>query len=102
MDNTLLEREQSILDMQAWRGVFKEGVEAGDGEAIVIMEPRDITAVLTPVDAKGLIGSTSRLGPDAFGPELARLGCSGARGGRLSTARRPSCTTRWTESSVSR
>jgi hypothetical protein len=66
MDNTLLEREQSILDMQAWRGVFKEGVEAGDGEAIVIMEPRDITAVLTPVDAKGLIGSTSRLGPDAF------------------------------------
>ena len=43
MDNTLLEREQSILDMQAWRGVFKEGVEAGDGEAIVIMEPRDLS-----------------------------------------------------------
>ena len=66
MDNTLLEREQSILEMQAWRGVFKEGADAGDGEAIVIKEPRDITAVLTPVDAKQLVGSTSRLGPDAF------------------------------------
>ena len=41
MDNTLLEREQSILDMQAWRGVFQERADAGDGEAIVIKEPRE-------------------------------------------------------------
>ena len=42
MDNTLLEREQSILDMKAWRGVFQERADAGDGEAIVIKEPRDL------------------------------------------------------------
>ena len=137
MEDTLLVRDQTILDMQAWRGVFQERADAGDGEAIVIKEPRDVTAVLTPVDAKELVGSTNRLGPDAFeivwmpspratsltrntkrrrgsiarrrragarsfGPELARLGCSGARGGGLSTARPLSCATRWTESSASR
>ena len=66
MDNTLLEREQSILDTQAWRGVFQEKADAGDSETIVIREPRDVTAVLTPIDAKQLVGSTSRLGPDAL------------------------------------
>ena len=66
MDDTLLEHEQSILDMQAWRGVFQERADAGDGEVIVIKEPRDVTAVLTPVDAKQLVGSTGRLAPDAF------------------------------------
>ncbi len=63
MDNALLEREQSILDMQAWRGVFQARADAGDGEAIVIKEPRDVTAVLTPVDAKELVGSTESPGP---------------------------------------
>jgi hypothetical protein len=66
MEDTLLVRDQTILDMQAWRGVFQERADAGDGEAIVIKEPRDVTAVLTPVDAKELVGSTNRLGPDAF------------------------------------
>ena len=66
MDDTLLLREQSVVETQAWRGVFKERADAGDGETIVIKEPRDVTAVLTPVDAKELIGSTGRLAPDAF------------------------------------
>jgi hypothetical protein len=67
MDDILLEREQSIVDTKAWRGVFQERANAGgDGETIVIKEPRDVTAVLTPVDSKELVGRTSRLGPDAF------------------------------------
>ena len=66
MDDTLLLREQSVVETQAWRGVFKERADGGDGETIVIREPRDVTAVLTPVDAKELVGSTGRLAPDTF------------------------------------
>jgi hypothetical protein len=66
MVDTLPEREQTILDTQAWRSEFQARADAGDGEAIVIKEPRDVTAVLTPLDAKELVGSTTRLGPDAF------------------------------------
>jgi hypothetical protein len=66
MADALLEREQSILDTRAWRGVFQAQADAGDSEAIVIKEPRDVTAVLTPIDAKELVASTTRLGPDAF------------------------------------
>ena len=137
MVDTLLEREQSILDMRAWRGVFQARAAVGDNEAIVIREPRDVTAVLTPIDAKEVVGTAALLGPDAFeivwmpSPagelptrnakpshgsiarrrragarsfelEHVRLGCFGARGGRWSIARRRSCATRWTESSVSR
>ena len=43
MEDTLLVRDQTILDMQAWRGVFQERADAGDGEAIVIKEPRDLS-----------------------------------------------------------
>ncbi len=66
MADTLLEREQSILDTLAWRGVFQEQADAGDNEAIVIKEPRDVTAILTPIDAKELFRNTALLGPHAF------------------------------------
>ena len=66
MTDALLEREQPILDTQAWRGVFQQRAEAGDSDTIVIDEPRDVTAVLTPVDAKDLFEGATRLGPDAF------------------------------------
>ncbi len=66
MVDTLLEHEQSTLDTHAWRVVFQERPDADDHETIVIKEPRDVTAVLTPIDAKELVGSVTPLDRDAF------------------------------------
>ena len=66
MADTLLEHEQSTLDTRAWRVVFEERADAGDHETIVIKEPRDVTAILTPIDEKELVGSLTPRDRDAF------------------------------------
>jgi hypothetical protein len=57
-------KEKATRKAQAWRVDFRETAGAADAEAIVIKEPRNLTAVLNPVDAEEMLADASA---DALG-----------------------------------
>ena len=57
MLNKATQQEHVSLEAQAWRVDFQERPSMGDLGSVVIKEPRNVNAVLTPVDVKEALAS---------------------------------------------